>query len=213
MKFFYRYSSKIPFINIINPADFESYSKKIKIEWDFSDANFDETAFNIFYSKTNSDEWKIAEKDLPVKLTKSEFDKGYNPVNSKQNYTWDISGISDGEYRIKLTAYNRYDPENKSLTATLKSTPFVICNTPPQIFLINKETLNGIIKANCYTKSSYCNIKSINYKIKGNTYPAFIKDRIIDSSCEYFYITYDKGEKEVNIEVIDSAGNKNIQII
>ncbi|MBN1480485.1 hypothetical protein EH223_20725 [candidate division KSB1 bacterium] len=170
-------------------------SKHIKkgyrtVDWLFEDPNFDGLCFNVYYRRMGSTLWRSMVQDLELNF-----------------YTWDSAQMADGEYEIKVVAYDKLNnPEDQARTGEKVSKSFVIDNTGPII-----ETGNNN-KGNVLTvriRDELNPLKKVEYSIDGTEwrmiYPV---DGILDSPRETFAIDLPDDEAhEVAIKASDSIEN------
>jgi hypothetical protein len=83
-----------PLVQLLYPRDGERLSEAVNVEWFAIDDNALNLPIYLFYTNNNGKSW-ISINDDPI----------YNNVDeSHGEYEWDITGLTDGEYRLKIEA-------------------------------------------------------------------------------------------------------------
>lgn len=126
--------------------------------------------------------------------------------------TWNTAKIPDGIYVLRVTASDRASNASDALEDTKISEPFIVSNTPPQLFLPETGIAVGDKET---TASGFASakvaLKGTQYRLDGGDWLAIdAEDGLWDSASERFrfaFPTPTAGQHEVEVKVVDLAGN------
>ena len=164
--------------------------------WDALDPNGDALTFDVFVKADDEDDWKLMEED----------------VSGRTIHTWDTQAMTDGAYRLKVTATDRRsNPKEQALTASAVSQPFTVDHTPPEFSRVEVSsnadgmTVSGVVEDSA-SRVMFVDV-SVDY---GPWTPAFAEDGMFDSRSESFRLLVEglkDGEHAVSVRAADRPGN------
>lgn len=161
------------------------------VEWQFHDPNYDGLLFEVYYQKKHSSHWR--------KMT-----NGW----ALNYYSWDTHHMSDGRYRLKISASDEPDnPSNLKKTTTRVSEYFLVDNTPPRVYktLIHDSTLSFNVK------DEWSRIKNVWYSMNARDWqPVYPDDAIADSKTETYKVHLCDPHSDIAVKVQDELGNVNV---
>jgi hypothetical protein len=179
-----------------------SNSKKFDITWQAVDPNNDPLESALYFKAEDEKNWMLIEE----KLTPSK-------------YTFDVSGVPDGMYRIKVVVSDKLaNVVPNARTDELISDQFVVENTPPQIEKIKVTALGGANKGKWRISARATDAQSVlaaaKFNVDGGKWQVLTpKDGIFDDRTEDFEFDTDvlKGEEHVlGLIVTDREGNSTV---
>ncbi|MFH1452784.1 MAG: SpoIVB peptidase S55 domain-containing protein [Armatimonadota bacterium] len=201
---------KTPFLVFLFPYTFDAWSGEKDIEWICGDTSLDLVRFSLYYRSEASNNWTEIDMDIPVSLKKKDMKNGNNPVSADMAYTWDTKKIPDGKYRIRLTAYNVLD---KNLKAEMVSNPFRICNTKPEIKVVNKTVKDNILTVEGMITCKNVLPEYVSFSFdKKSWYTAIPVNGMFNNFEDFFIIKAaipkDSKNRKAYIRAEDASGNK-----
>jgi|GEM_PF-5867996 len=210
MNFSYKNLYKLPYIDFVFPYTFDALSDKQDVEWICGDTNLDLTRFDLFYIKEGENKWVEAAMDIPVAVKKKDIKDDKNPISANQVYSWDTKKIMDGQYRLKLTAYNILD---RNIKSEIISKPFTVSNSKPVIKITGKKLDGNVltIEGRVSCKENYLKVVRFTFD-EEIWYLANPKDGMYRGSEDNFiikvHVSLENKNKKLLIEAEDQAGNK-----
>lgn len=126
--------------------------------------------------------------------------------------TWVTSQVPDGIYLLRVTASDRASNPSEALADVKISEPFIIANTPPQVFIPGSSVVVGEKEAvvTGFTAGKV-SLKGAQYRVDDGDWIAVdARDGIWDSANEHFRFTFPRpapGERQLDLKVVDMAGN------
>lgn len=168
---------------------------------------------------------KDVPEDMKAKITTDQKGPGDNKPggdtpkpaggsSTSTSYTWDTSGIEDGTYVVKVVASDKSSNASDSLTDSVVSEPFAVCNKVPEIKLARKSIEMKTAASATITgtaESKLVEIAGVQYRVDGGDWAAASADSgMFDSQSEEFTITTPNlttGSHKVEVQAIDAAGN------
>jgi sugar lactone lactonase YvrE len=155
----------------------------------------------------------------PGKTTSKTDDKSASSskasgVTRQATISWDTKTVPDGIYILRIVASDKASNPGEPLSDTRTSEPFIISNTPPQVFLFEKGiTVDAASKTVTVTgfTSGRVALKGAQYRVGDGDWTAIEpEDGIWDSAFEHFRFTIpttNSGEQTLEVKVVDAAGN------
>ncbi|MGI6296396.1 MAG: SpoIVB peptidase S55 domain-containing protein [Armatimonadota bacterium] len=134
--------------------------------------------------------------------------------STSTSHNWNTAEVEDGTYVIKVVASDKPSNADDSLTDTIISDPFTICNKGPELKLGRKTmTVKGASTATITgtATSGLVEIAGVQYRVDGGDWAAASADSgMFAGPAESFTITTSKlteGAHKVEVQAIDTAGN------
>jgi hypothetical protein len=128
------------------------------------------------------------------------------------SFMWDSSEMPDGTYILKVTVSDKASEPDNPLTASAKTGPFLVVNTPPDLTAgepMTQSDKSVIVKGTARSKMAL--IKAVQYKLDdADPYSASADDGIFDTLDAAFTLhtqTLSKGNHTLEITAFDWAGN------
>lgn len=174
----------------------------MNIEWEASDPNGDQLRYTLEYQPAGSKQWLPLAKDI-----------------EQNSHEWQTRRVPDGRYIIRVTASDSPDnPSTMALTASRRSDPIVVDNTPPAIEEIKVVLDKGNITITGRAHDALSNIKSIHYGVDSTErwQPVLPDDLIYDSTTETFTIKItglSVGPHMVTLRVLDARNNARYEAV
>jgi len=164
--------------------------------WDALDPNGDALAFDVFLKSDDEEDWKLLDED----------------VFGRTLHTWDTQAMTDGVYRLKVTATDRRSNSLESaLTASAVSQPFTVDHTPPVFSRIDMASTPSGLEVSGVVEDSASQVLFVDVSVDyGPWVPAFAEDGMFDSRGESFRLVVeglDSGEHAVSVRAADRSGN------
>lgn len=164
--------------------------------WDALDPNGDALTFDIYVRADDEDDWKLLEGD----------------VLRRTLHTWDTQTMTDGTYRLRVTATDRQsNPEETTLETSVVSQPFVVDHTPPRISDVRVEVDGDGLTVAGSAEDTASPVMFVDVSVDyGEWAPAFAADGMFDSRSESFRLTLEDtgpGEHVVAVRAVDRHGN------
>jgi hypothetical protein len=139
--------------------------------------------------------------------------EGWLPLASaiqEDFYSWDGRGLSDGRYRLRLTAQDgRFNAEGQGFAVTRVSDPFVVDNTPPQITHLEVREASGGFEVRFRAQDSGGRVAAAEVGHgDGPWSPIDPEDGVADSEVEEFRLHVPAASLEgLRLRVTDASGN------
>ena len=154
-----------------------------------------------------------------AKAKAKESSAGNSSTSTSQS--WDTSKLTDGKYILKVVASDKTSNSTSALTAEVISEPFVICNTPPKVAVVQKKGMQmkaaGSATISGSAESKLVEVVGVQFRVDGAVWTATTpEDGIFDSPSESFTLTTDNlttGKHKVEVQAIDSAGNASTETV
>jgi hypothetical protein len=129
-------------------------------------------------------------------------------ILTRDEYTWDTSGVPDGFYVVQVEASDELaNPEGRTLTATAESEPLLVDNHPP---LLDSVRANGTRVVGRAT-DGLGPIAKLEYAVDGGEWRMFFPaDDLFDTREERFDLdlaALAPGDHIVAVRAYDAAGN------
>ncbi|HYW69147.1 MAG TPA: WD40 repeat domain-containing protein [bacterium] len=164
--------------------------------WDALDPNGDALTFDVFLKSDDEGDWKLLDED----------------VFGRTLHTWDTQAMTDGIYRLKVTATDRRSNSLESaLTASAVSQPFIVDHTPPEFSRVEVESAGSGLEVTGLVEDSASQVMFVDVSVDyGPWVPAFAEDGMFDSKGESFRLVVnelDGGEHAVSVRAADRSGN------
>lgn len=133
-------------------------------------------------------------------------------VTRQASLNWDTKQVPDGIYVLRVVASDQASNPSEALEDVKITEPFIIANTPPQLFVFEKGITVGEKETLAVGFSSgKVSLKGAQYRLGSGDWTAIeAEDGIWDSGNEHFRFSFPTpgaGEQTVEIKVVDSAGN------
>ena len=175
----------------LGAADGATRLARLTLRWEATDPNGDDLAYTLSIRKDGWPDW--------VKL-------GGEPL-TESNFSWDISTVPDGTYRVRVTASDR--PSNGPADALVRdrvSDPFLVDHQPPAVTVLAKP--GGVSVA---IKDDLTRIVKAAYALDGGEWvPVFPDDGLFDTPAESITIPLPDlkpGTHVLMVRATDAAGN------
>jgi hypothetical protein len=170
---------------------------QLTVQWSATDANNDTMEFKLEYQQQGIPVW--------INLVEHESDS---------QYSWDTTGLPDGNYQVKVIASNAPDNTPQDTFAVARQTQwFLVNNTPPEITKVQWQALAGRkVQITGIASDKLSPVTAVSFQIDSgkNWQPAAASDTIFDSPLEGFTArtqALDPGSHRVVIRASDSQGN------
>ncbi|MBI4701661.1 MAG: hypothetical protein HY744_10975 [Deltaproteobacteria bacterium] len=174
----------------------EEPSAKLKIKWKVENPDSDELRYRLFYRALGEASWL------------SVLDP--NEVLKKTEYTWDTTGLPEGEYRIRVDASDELaNPPDRVTRHSLESRSVLVDNTPP--VLQGLELRGNKLKGEA--RDGLGPIARIEIGLAGSStwLPLFPTDGVLDEPVEPFEAdvaaVLPPGRQALVVRAYDKAGN------
>jgi len=134
-------------------------------------------------------------------------------VTREPTFVWDTKQVSDGIYILRIVATDRASNPSEPLSVTKITEPFIVNNTPPQVFIFERGITVGADKTAPVVGfvTGRVALKGAQYRIGTGEWQAIeAEDGIWDSSFEHFRFSATpsgSGEQTMEVKVVDAAGN------
>ena len=180
-----------------------SYAKGFEgARWLASDENSDTLVYRVEIRGVQESGWKLL-KD-----------------NVKERYiSWDTSAFPDGEYVLRVTASDSpSNPPAQALSASLVSDPFLIDNTPPQIYNLAGGPASGNkLDVRWIARDARSTIDHAEYSVNGGEWMLIEPvSRLSDSPQEEYHLLIDRpsaDEQVIAVRVSDEFDNQAVDKI
>ncbi|HEU4754249.1 MAG TPA: hypothetical protein VFU47_14160, partial [Armatimonadota bacterium] len=132
-------------------------------------------------------------------------------------FNWDTSQLPDGIYQVRVVATDKASNPGDALSDTRISEPFIVSNTPPQLFIFSRGvTVDPQTKAAILVgfAAGRVSLKGAEYRLGTGDWTAIdAEDGLWDSAFEHFRITLPpgaSGEQSLEVKLVDTAGNATV---
>ena len=164
--------------------------------WDALDPNGDALTFDVFLKSDDEGDWKLLDED----------------VFGRTLHTWDTQAMTDGVYRLKVTATDRRSNSlEAALTASAVSQPFTVDHTPPEFSRVEIESAGSGLEVTGLVEDSASQVMFVDVSVDyGPWVQAFAEDGMFDSKGESFRLVVDElegAEHAVSVRAADRSGN------
>jgi len=125
---------------------------------------------------------------------------------------WDTASVPDGVYLLRVVATDKASNASDALEDVKTTEPFVVNNTPPQLFVFEKgiSVAEGEVRVTGLA-SGRVSLKGGQYRLGDGDWNAIdCEDGLWDSAAEPFRFTLPSpppGEHTLEVKVADAAGN------
>ncbi len=166
------------------------------VSWTTEDPNGDSLQFVVQFKGTGQRNWFTMESDLKM-----------------SSHTFDSQSLPDGKYRIRVKASDSpSNPDDLALTDARESDPFVIDNTPPEVFRMGADVKRGRkYRITFQVEDDASPVANCEYSIDGNPWrPVFPIDQIFDTKEESFVLetsSLSGGQHIIVVKATDTAQN------
>jgi hypothetical protein len=164
--------------------------------WEVLDPNGDALKFDVFLKADDEEDWKLIEDE----------------ILGRNLHTWDTVSMTDGVYRLKVTATDA--PSNSvenALAASSVSPPFMVDHTPPELSGLEVESASGVLTVRGRAEDALSQVTFVDVSIDyGPWRAAFAADGMFDSRSEAFELVLEgvaSGEHTVSVRAADRSGN------
>ena len=166
------------------------------VSWTTDDPNGDSLEYVVQFKGTGQRNWFTMEDDLTT-----------------DSHTFDSQSLPDGKYRMRVTASDSpSNPDDLALTDARESDPFVIDNTPPEVFRMGADVKRGRkYRITFQVEDDASPVANCEYSIDANPWrPVFPIDQIFDTKEESFVLetsTLSGGQHIIVVKATDTAQN------
>lgn len=179
----------------------ERFEGAITAGWRASDPNQDRLQFKVQISPVTNDRWTTLARNLREPFL-----------------TFDIRGLEEGYYELKIIADDALDnPPEDALATSQVSQPFLIDTTPPSIELLSLQVERDHAKLNFRVSDASGIIQSVLVTLNGDEAKlAPPADGLYDSNVEHFEMHFrdlESGPQSLVIEAFDQNYNRGIRHI
>jgi hypothetical protein len=168
--------------------------------WEALDPNGDALEFDVYLKADDEEDWKrIAER-----------------IFGRSLHTWDTVSMTDGSYRLRVTATDvRSNPAESALEASSVSPPFVVDHTPPEFSDLEVGSGSGVLTVRGRVEDALSQVTFVDVSVDyGPWRPAFAADGMFDSRGEAFELVIEDagpGEHTVSVRAADRSGNPAVE--
>ncbi|TET43799.1 hypothetical protein E3J62_12195 [candidate division TA06 bacterium] len=169
---------------------------EVIVSWTAEDPNGDSLQFVVQFKGTGQRNWFTMESDLKM-----------------SSHTFDSQSLPDGKYRIRVKASDSpSNPDDLALGDVRESDPFVIDNTPPEVFRMGADVKRGRkYRITFQVEDDASPVANCEYSIDGNPWrPVFPIDQIFDTKEESFVLetsSLSGGQHIIVVKATDRAQN------
>ena len=180
----------------VSTLDGATRQTRLNLRWDVNDPNDDDLEYFLSFRKEGWPDW--------VKLTEQ-------PLTEK-TFSWDITAIPSGLFRVRLTASDRpSNNANQALTGEKLSEPFLVDHEPPEV-KFNPPPAGASHKFATVTLiDQLTRVAKTSYAVdSGEWLPVFPEDGLFDTSNEQVslpLINLKPGTHLIVVRATDAAGN------
>lgn len=140
-------------------------------------------------------------------------------ITRQATFAWDTKQIPDGIYVLRVIASDQASNPTGALSDTQVSEPFIIANTPPQVFLLEQGATAAVAQSGdtgkMQTVSGFAagrvSLKGAQFRLADGDWTALeAEDGLWDSAFEHFRARFPaiaSGEQSLEVKVVDVAGN------
>jgi sugar lactone lactonase YvrE len=134
-------------------------------------------------------------------------------ITRQATINWDTRQVPDGVYLIRVIASDQASNPNEPLLEIATSEPFIVSNTPPQLFVFERGIDVDAQRRAQITGFALgrVSLKGAQYRLDGGDWSAIdTDDGIWDGALEHFRFTVaagTPGAHSVEVRVVDAAGN------
>jgi hypothetical protein len=166
--------------------------------WTASDPNDDELIFKVEIRGAGETAWKLV-KD----------------VVKEKRLSWDSTAYADGEYFVRITAFDSPDnPPGQELSTQMESAPFLVDNTAPEITGLTAARSAGKLEVRWKARDVSSQIQSAEYSLDGAEWLlAQPTTKISDAPSHDYVLALDSvtaGEHTVAVRVSDDYDNQSV---
>jgi outer membrane protein assembly factor BamB len=166
------------------------------VSWTAQDPNADSLKYTVQFRGTGQTNWLMMGDDLRT-----------------TSYSFDTQSLPDGKYTIRVKASDSpSNPDNIALTDERESDPFIIDNTPPEVFRMGSDEKPGRkYRITFQVEDGTSPIASCEYSVDAKPWrPVFPIDEIFDTIEESFVFetpSLSVGQHVVVVRATDAAAN------
>jgi len=205
---FYRFPPRAPELTILSPNVGAAWSGKNEIRWKSSGTDPDQLIFDLEYSLDSGATWQPILKGL---VPTAASGKGRDPYTRNLEHEWNTRPVADGPCLVRITSRGRLDPNDPGLKREVVSSPFTICNTAPEVYLLSYQYGENLLTIRGVARSALVNLTAVSLKADdGSWVGALPSDGMFDSSREEFTAVASlpgPGKYTLQVKVKDQAGN------
>lgn len=165
------------------------------VRWKAENPDGDTLTHQLEYRREGDSMWVTVASDL-----------------TQPHYRWDISGVPDGWYRLRVTVTDKSsNPPGIELTDNIVSEPFLIDNSRPEVRDL-KIDRNSVVTG--YAQDGFSRIAGITYSLDGGpAVTVWPEDGLLDQLKESFKIDLGKlkpGNHSIVVTAVDEGGNEGV---
>ena len=166
------------------------------VTWEAADSNADTLTYDVAYRPAGSQRWITVAEDIEA-----------------SPYEWQTQQVPDGYYLLRVTADDARDnPGDMAKTATRRSDPVLVDNTPPTFDSLKRDVKGESVTIRGKVADELSPLRRLDYTLDGEEeyHPILPEDLIFDSTSETFRLTLsdlDAGPHVVTLRARDIRGN------
>jgi hypothetical protein len=174
----------------------QEFRGPLTVSWEVEDPNRDSLEFKVEFKESEQRNWLTMEDHLLLK-----------------SHTFDTQSLPDGKYRLKVTATDSLaNPQGLALSDSRESDPFIIDNTPPEIFRMGSDVKAGRkYRVTFQVEDETTPVLNCEYSVDASPWrPVFPLDQIFDTREESFVLetpSLSVGQHVVVVRATDRTGN------
>jgi sugar lactone lactonase YvrE len=174
----------------------EIWARSVRVvRWQAADPNGDDLLSDVSIRSEDDFEWKLLDEDLSLNY-----------------YSWDTRSMTDGEYRVRVTARDLpTNSEETALAGERVSESFLIDNSAPEIVRLSADRDGDRIRVRAEARDALSLLRTAEVTVNAVDWvPVDPMDEIFDDRGEEFDFTVgaEEGERpNLGFRVFDQAGN------
>lgn len=210
---YFALQNRAPLLEFDNPRGGEKWSGTKEVKWSAYVANPQTLSFSLFYSGDGARTWKVVEENVDVSAGEipPPAKPGEESKPVKMKLKWKTAKLAEGQYVLKLQGFDRTDPANPYLGATVISSPVIISNKEPEITIVSDEAQGRQVVVTGFVKTSLANVREVLFQVNNGEWQVAVpEDGIFDNTREKFKIFLNRplpSRLGIKVKATDEAGN------
>lgn len=167
------------------------------VKWDGEDPDNDSLRYTVYSSPDGGLTWNEVKKDI-----------------TDESYDWDVSGIGDGMYLLRIVASDEVANPGRGLQDAVIVGPVCVDTSAPKVMLAQSGVTieNGTVRVECSAMDKGSTLKVAQWRVDGQDpwQPVVPVDLVYDEDYEILTFTIaglTPGEHKLEVAAFDRAGN------